>query len=114
MSFRVRLHPHDAAPVLRSMPPAAKRAAKEALRALREDPFAFAARADVKELSTTGGPRMFRIRVRSWRLVYQIRAEVVDVIKVFHRRDGYGWMDRLLPPYESDDPEDRGSASDGP
>lgn len=78
---------------LASMSPSVKRRLKEALRIIADDPQS--PRLNLKVMDYDGPHRMIRCRVRDHRIVYEARADVVYVRRIFHRRDGYGWMERL-------------------
>lgn len=96
MRRRVLLDPRDAAPVLKHVHPTVRKELKEALRRLADDPSGRSARLDVKELRTQHphGPA-HRLRVGEWRAVFLVRKDRVLVLRVFHRSDGYGWLERL-------------------
>ncbi len=92
---RVRLDPAFAADVLRHLPPEIKKPLREALRSLADDPTGRATRRDVKGLDTSGElPRLFRLRHGEWRAVFALQGGDVLVLRIFHRGDGYGWMER--------------------
>ena len=96
MAVRIRLDPQLAAPVLRMLAPATRRTIREQLRALARDPTGLESHLDIRELDREGKlPRVFRLRVADWRIAYVVRESEVLVIRIFHRRDGYGWMERL-------------------
>lgn len=99
MKRRLRLHPDLAARPLRELSPATKRAMRDALRRLSEDPTGAESRLEVRELKVQApGDPVFRIRVGDWRAVYRVHASDVQVLKVFHRREGYGWLERYGVP----------------
>lgn len=45
-------------------------------------------------LDAPGWP-VFRLRVGDWRVVFRARGEDLEVVRVFHRREGYGWLERV-------------------
>lgn len=95
MRRRVRLDPDFAAPVLGRLPPATKRRLREALRALAHDPDGRDRGLDVKELvSADPGTPAFRLRVGDWRVALLVEGLEIRVLRIFHRREGYGWMER--------------------
>lgn len=99
MKRRVKLDVAFAAPVLSQMPPAPKRRMKDALRRLAEDPSGRTAGLDVKELDASDElPRLYRLRVGDWRAVFTVGDSDLIVSRIFHRREGYGWMERLDEP----------------
>jgi len=99
MKRRVRLDAAFAAPVLSQMPPDPKRRMKEALRRLAEDPTGRTVGLDIKELDVSEeAPRLYRVRVGEWRAVFAVDGREVIVARIFHRRDGYAWMERLDEP----------------
>ena len=99
MTRRVRLDAAHAAPVLSQMPPGPKRGMKDALRGLAQDPTGRTVDLDVKELDVGEAlPRLYRLRVGAWRAVFAVGPREVTVARIFHRLDGYGWMERLDEP----------------
>lgn len=96
MSHRVRLDPVYAADVLRHLEPTVKKRIRAALRRLAEDPTGRSVGLDVKSLDTSERlPRAFRLRVGDWRLAFLLRDGEILVMRIFHRRDGYGWLERM-------------------
>ena len=89
--MKVLLDPQHAAPVLRGLAPDPKRRLKAALKLLGDDPSGTTNRLDVKRLDTEPGQPMYRMRVGDWRVAFTVDEEVV-VLRIFHRRDGYGWL----------------------
>jgi mRNA interferase RelE/StbE len=99
MSRRVRLDAAFAAPALSQMAPSPKRRMKDALRKLADDPTGRTVQLDVKELDVSEAlPRLYRLRVGDWRAVFAVGPREIIVVRIFHRRDGYGWMERLDEP----------------
>jgi mRNA interferase RelE/StbE len=99
MIRRVRLDAAFAAPVLSQMPPGPKRVMKAALRRLAQDPTGRTVHLDVKELDVSEAmPRLYRLRVGDWRAVFAVEGRGLIVARIFHRRDGYGWLERLDEP----------------
>lgn len=95
MGRRTRLHPVNAAAVLRSVPPETSRRFREAFRRLADDPTGISVGLDVKVLETDENmPRMFRVRLGDWRAAFTLEADAVIVLRVFHRSEGYGWLER--------------------
>lgn len=95
MSHRVRLDP-EAADTLRTLAPNPKKRIRDALRTLAEDPRGISTDLDVEELTTeASGPPAFRLRVGDWRVAFLVRDDAILVIRIFHRSDGYGWMERM-------------------
>lgn len=43
------------------------------------------------------GLPVYRLRVAEWRAVFVLRQEEMRVVKIFHRRDGYAWLDDWDP-----------------
>lgn len=95
--MRVRLDPDHAVPVLRSMPPAMRARMREALRRLPDDPSGRSIGLDGKRLRTPGDPPAFRLRVGDWRACWLLGKDTIDVVRIFHLREGYGWLDRMYP-----------------
>lgn len=96
MSLRVRLDPEFAVPVLQALAPLTKQRLRDALRALAKDPRGVESKLDVRELDLDGKePRVFRLRVGDWRIAYAVRNKNLLVVRIFHRREGYSWLERL-------------------
>lgn len=95
MSHRVRLDP-DGADTLRTLSPDPRKRIRDALRTLAEDPRGISTDLDVEEPTTqASGPPAFRPRVGDWRVAFLVRGDEILVIHVFHRSDGYEWMERM-------------------
>lgn len=95
--MRVRLDPDQALAVLRAMPPTPRKRMRAALRALAKDPSGRSVDLDVKRLQTPGDPPAFRLRVGEWRAGWLLHKDALDVIRIFHRDEGYRWLDRRYP-----------------
>lgn len=78
---------------VRLLPPPTKRRVRAALRMLDEDPFHDGL--DLKMLRRNDPQRLYRCRVQNHRILFSVHADGVRVRRVFHRRDGYGWLERL-------------------
>lgn len=93
--MKVRLRP-AAADRLRDLPTPIKRRLKKALGQLVQDPFGHRGVCDVKKLRSPTFTRVvYRLKVGGWRAVYLVHGDVVEVIRVFPRDEGYGWMERF-------------------
>lgn len=80
--------------LLRSLAPQPKRAVRAAIDLLQEDPRARGL--DWKRLETAGTSEpLYRLRVGDYRVVYHIGEATTRVIRIFHRREGYRWLQRL-------------------
>jgi mRNA-degrading endonuclease RelE of RelBE toxin-antitoxin system len=80
---------------IRRLPPELKRDVRRAIDGLGADPFGPAG-GGVKRLRTgQGTPALYRIRVREWRIAYRVEPGLVQVVKVFHRSEGYAWLERM-------------------
>ncbi len=90
--MKVRLHPVRGAPVLRSMAPGPKKTMRTALEALRDDPSGTSNGLNVKRLDADPGDTVYRLRVGPWRAAFSVRPGEILVVRIFHRRDGYGWL----------------------
>lgn len=92
-TFTLKLDPlalHE----LRGLPPEAKRAVREALRALQEDPTGKARLLDVKDLEIGGRETpLCRLRVGRWRVAFEVRGRDIIVLRVFSREEGYRWLE---------------------
>lgn len=42
-----------------------------------------------------GKPEVYRITIGDYRIAFVIAGRTTRVIRIFHRRDGYGWLERL-------------------
>jgi len=80
--------------VIATLAPATKKALRKALDNLVKDPIG-APGLDVKLLRSLRGVPVYRLRLGDYRVAYRVLpGRVVYVQRVFHRRDGYGWMER--------------------
>lgn len=95
--MKLRLRRDTAKAVLSTMPPTARKRMRAALAQLPEDPSGTTTDLDVKRLRTADEPPVFRLRVGDWRAAFLVRGDTVDVVKIFHRSEGYGWLDRRYP-----------------
>ncbi len=80
------------APAIRRLPPAPKQAIRRALDQLALDRFSPGL--DVRLLRGPGDPK-FRIRVGDHRIAFVVLERETRVLHVFHRSEGYGWLERL-------------------
>ena len=79
--------------VIARLPPGKKAALRKALDALRgKGPDAPGL--DIRRLNAPG-PLVFRLRVGDWRVAFRLVGKDIEVVRIFHRREGYGWMERL-------------------
>lgn len=80
--------------VLRHLHPKTKKAIRAAFRVLK-DHWPEAPGLDVVRMrSDPSAPPVFRLRVGDWRIVLRGRGPDLEAIRVFHREEGYGWMER--------------------
>lgn len=91
--MRVQLDP-DVKVQVTELPPGPKAAVRKALAILDAHDGDRPPALDVKRLGREGIPT-FRIRVGTYRIVYARFAQAHRVLKVFHRSEGYGWLERL-------------------
>ncbi|HLE95946.1 MAG TPA: type II toxin-antitoxin system RelE/ParE family toxin [Candidatus Thermoplasmatota archaeon] len=90
MPARVRLLPLGTE-AFRSLAPEPKRAVAAAMRGLAADD----ARLDVRPLVAPGlGRPLVRLRAGEWRVVFVREGRTIVVARIFHRREGYAWLDR--------------------
>ena len=66
---------------------------KKQLLCLKGDPFRKRSGADIKKLKGFVNPKLYRLRVGDYRIVYTISGYVVKITEVFHRSKGYKWLD---------------------
>ena len=78
-----------------SLSPGPKKAIRRALDALRKDARG-APGLDVRRLDGPPGLEpVYRIRVGEYRIAFGFDGKNVRVVNIFHRRDGYGWLERM-------------------
>ena len=94
--MKLRLDP-DAAQALRAMAPVPRRRMKDALAKVAVDASGRTGRLDVKQLASNAPWPAFRLAVGDWRAAWFIRDGTVQVLRVFHRSEGYSWLERLYP-----------------
>ena len=79
------------------MPPEPKRRMKEALGRLAKDPAGRTTGLDVRQLDVRSDYPVHRLRMGDWRAAWFVRDGNVEVIRIFHRSEGYGWLERRYP-----------------
>ncbi len=80
---------------IRSLAPETKRRIKKAILSIPDDPTGDLRALDIKRLRGHDEPRpIYRLRIGDWRVVYRIVAGRIEVVRVFPRSEGYGWMER--------------------
>lgn len=80
---------------LATLAPAPKRALKDGLLALDADPRP--AGHDFRLLRKEGRYLYFRLRVGEYRVIYSPVAGATYIWRVFHRNEGYAWLDTFDP-----------------
>jgi hypothetical protein len=70
---------------------------RAALTELGRDASGRSAGLDVKRLQVGGDPPAYRLRIGNWRAAFLLRPDRIEVVRIFHRDEGYGWLDRLYP-----------------
>jgi mRNA-degrading endonuclease RelE of RelBE toxin-antitoxin system len=78
---------------LQALPPGPRSAIRKALEALESDDGDKPEGLDVKRL--VWRTPMFRLRVGAYRVAFARDGRAHRVLKVFHRSEGYGWLERL-------------------
>ncbi len=77
-----------------SLAPAPKKAIRRALDVLKKDARG-APGLNVRRLDGPHGSEpIYRIRVGEYRIAYGFDGRLVRIVLIFHRRDGYGWLER--------------------
>lgn len=85
----------EAQAILRNLPPATKARLRKALHELKAT-WPRPRKLDVAQLVLSAPqPPVFRLRVGDWRVVFRARGRDLEVVRVFHRREGYGWLERI-------------------
>ncbi|HLF17106.1 MAG TPA: type II toxin-antitoxin system RelE/ParE family toxin [Candidatus Thermoplasmatota archaeon] len=106
--MRIELDAVYAAAPLRAMAPETRKAIRSALRKLAADPSGRTVDLDVKALDLGDGPPVHRLRVGEWRAAFIVGKELIRVLRVFHRSDGYDWVDDVRLGQAIDDDVERG------
>lgn len=79
---------------LKSLAPGPRRAIRDALRILQDFDGDRPPTLDVRRLQhQTKG--YYRLRVGDYRVAFTRQGQAQRVVKVFHRSEGYGWLERL-------------------
>lgn len=79
---------------LRHFHPEAKKSLKAALRELKKQWPTLQGMDLIRLRSNPEQPAAFRLRVGDWRIVFRARSRDLEVLRVFHREEGYGWLER--------------------
>lgn len=80
---------------LGTVAPGPRKALRNALRLLEEDPRHPGL--DVKQLRVESTERLYRVRVGGYRIVFSPRPGHTYVWRIQHRSEGYDWLDRFDP-----------------
>jgi mRNA-degrading endonuclease RelE of RelBE toxin-antitoxin system len=83
-----------AADEVQNLPTPIKRRLKAAMKALVADPFGRKPPLEVRKLRSEVGV-VYRLKVGGWRIVYLVKGDLIEVVRVFPRDEGYGWMERF-------------------
>ena len=84
----------EAVEFLRTVAPGPKRKLRHALDALKRDPRPPGM--DWRRLeSSSTVDQVYRLAVGDYRIAYVLRGRNVRIVKVFHRGEGYSWLERL-------------------
>lgn len=89
-TYKVLLNP-KAVEELKNLPVEVSKRIKKALENLREDPLRARSGADIKPLSGTSNPKLYRMRVGGYRAIYWIDEETNEVLveKIAPRKKAY-------------------------
>lgn len=79
--------------LLKGLAPEPKQRIREALRRIEADPRGSGL--DLKRLDLEADEAVFRCRVKDYRVVYTVGPDHTYVLRIMHRREGYGWLERL-------------------
>ncbi len=90
-TYNVLLNP-KAYEELKSLPLEISERIKDAFKNLKDDPFKARSGTDIKPLSGTSNPRLYRLRVGDYRAIYWIDEENGEVLveKIAPRKKAYG------------------------
>ncbi len=91
---RVKINWPEVQPYLQSLAPAPRRRIRKAIRLLSDNPRPRGLNIKILETDSSGA-KFYRIRIGDHRIVYSVHGAVVYVHRVFHREDGYGWLERI-------------------
>ncbi len=73
--------------------PEIKERLKDGFAALGENPYENRSGADIKKLSGSRDPILYRIRVGDYRIIYAVVEKEVRVTTIIHRGKGYAWLE---------------------
>lgn len=92
-TYNVLLNP-KAVDELRKLPREAAKRVKEGLKRLRENPTKARSGVDVKHLTGTSNPKLYRLRVGGYRAIFWVDEEKGEVLveKIAPRRMAYVWI----------------------
>ena len=65
---------------------------KDAIRLLKENPFLARPGADIKKLKSLDDPKLYRLRIGDYRIIYFIINDEIKITEIFHRKKGYKWL----------------------
>jgi len=91
---RLVLEDEGAAEFFRALAPAPKKALRQALDRLREDPSGKKHDLDVRWLEGDRSQGLRRLRVGTFRVIFAVKGDVIRVTRIMHRSTGYDWLDK--------------------
>ncbi len=65
---------------------------KIAFSKLKENPYQKRSGVDIKKLEGSFNPKLFRLRIGDYRLVYSIVEKEIRITNIIHRNKGYKWL----------------------
>lgn len=66
---------------------------KKVFEALKENPYQNRSGADIKKLSGSFKPELYRIRIGEKRIIYSISDNIVKITRILPRKKAYKWLD---------------------
>ena len=78
---------------LKSLNTKLKNRIKDSIKELNENPFLSRSGADIKKLKSFDDPKLYRLRVGDYRVIYFVIKNEVKITEIFPRKKGYKWLD---------------------
>lgn len=78
---------------LRSLDKTTQKRLKTALLNLKADPFKPRSGADIRKLTGSEKPTLYRLRIGDYRAIYAVTKHEVRVTEIIHRSRGYSFLD---------------------
>lgn len=65
---------------------------KEKLRVLKKDPYKSGSKVDIKKLTGSYNPKLYRLRIGDYRIIYALTNNEIKITEIIRRSKGYKFL----------------------